>query len=64
MTEKTGRNHSGKRLGAGRKRMEPWLSHWWLGFKTGNVRIMNEADRMRDEAKAAEAISLSINRQC
>ena len=56
MTEKTGRNRGGKRVGAGRKRLEPWLSHWWLGFKTGNVRIMNEADRMRDEAKAAEAI--------
>ena len=59
MTEKTGRNHGGKRLGAGRKRMEPWLSHWWTGFRTGNPRMMAEADQMRAAAAAAEVVQPS-----
>ena len=56
MTEKTGRGRGGKRPGAGRKRTEPWLSHWWTGFRTGNPRMMAEADQMRAAAAAAEVV--------
>jgi hypothetical protein len=56
MTESTGVKRGGKRPGAGRKRREPWEELWWTGFRSGNPKMMAEADRMRDEAKAAEAI--------
>jgi hypothetical protein len=53
MTKSRGIGRGGKREGAGRKPTPAWLSHWFCGFQTGNVRIMEEAERMRVAASDA-----------
>ena len=57
MPKNDDKNRGGKRPNAGRKPRKAWEEVWWRGFRDGNSRLMAQADRMRDEARAAGTAS-------